>query len=49
MELQSAMKLSVATAFGCILITSSQPVRADVMVQIPALQDATLFGCFARE
>jgi hypothetical protein len=43
MELQSAMKLSVATAFGCILMTSGQATLADV-VQIPALQDATLFG-----
>jgi len=44
MELQSALKLSAATAFGCILVTSSQAVRADVMVEIPASQDATLFG-----
>jgi len=44
MELQSAIKLSVATAIGCILMTSSPPTLADVMVQIPALQDATLFG-----
>jgi hypothetical protein len=43
MELQSALKLSVATIFGCIVMTLAHPASADV-VTIPASQDATLFG-----
>jgi hypothetical protein len=43
MELRSALKLSVATILGCIVMTLAHPASADV-VMIPALQDATLFG-----
>jgi hypothetical protein len=43
MKPQSAIKLSVATAFGAILMTPGQSAQADVVV-IQALQDATLFG-----
>src|ERR1700722_18010451 len=43
MELPSALKLSVATILGCIVMTLAHPASADV-VMIPALQDATLFG-----
>jgi hypothetical protein len=46
MALQLAIRLTVATAFGCILMTSAQPTRAGV-VTIPASQDATLFGASA--
>jgi len=44
MELGSALKASAAAAFFAVMTASVQPVRADVMVDIPALQDATLFG-----
>jgi hypothetical protein len=44
MELGSALKLSAAAAFVGALMTSNRPAHADVMVDIPALQDATLFG-----
>jgi hypothetical protein len=43
MELRSALKLSVATVFGCTAMTLAHPASADV-VMIPASQDATLFG-----
>src|SRR5215472_14940992 len=46
MELRWIVRASVATAFACSLITSSQPAHATVIV-IPALQDATLFGASA--
>ena len=46
MELQSALKLSVAAALGCIAMTLAHPASADV-VAIPASQDATLFVVFS--
>ena len=46
MDLRSAVKLSVATVFGCAAMTLAHPASAD-MVTIPASQDATLFGASA--
>jgi PEP-CTERM motif len=43
MELRSALKLPVATVFGCTAMTLANPAPAAVAT-IPALQDATLFG-----
>jgi hypothetical protein len=44
MEARSLVRLSVASVLGCTLLMSGQPVRADIIVDIPALQDATLFS-----
>lgn len=47
MDLKSTLNpLSVAASLGCVIMTSAQPVRADVIV-IPELQAATLFGASA--
>jgi hypothetical protein len=46
MNPRSAIKLSVATILGSILMAAGQPAHAGVLV-IPALQDATLFGASA--
>jgi hypothetical protein len=46
MDLQPALKLSVATVFGCAAVTWAPTASADV-VTIPASQDATLFGASA--
>ena len=46
MELKSTCKLSVATILSCVIMTSAQPARADVIV-LPELQAATLFGASA--
>jgi PEP-CTERM motif len=46
MDLQSALKLSVATVFSCTIVTWVHPASADV-ITIPASQDATLFGTSA--
>jgi hypothetical protein len=45
-ELQPVLKLSVAATLGCVLMTSTQSARANVVV-IPELQAATLFGASA--
>jgi PEP-CTERM motif len=47
MDLKSTLNpLSVAASLGCVIMTSVQPVRADVIV-LPELQAATLFGASA--
>ena len=43
MELQLALMSSATTVLGGILMTLGQPAQAAV-TEIPALQDATLFG-----
>jgi hypothetical protein len=43
LEKARATRLSVATVFGCTVMTLAHPASADV-VMIPASQDATLFG-----
>jgi hypothetical protein len=43
MDPRSALKLSVATLFGCTAMALAHPASAD-LVTIPASQDATLFG-----
>ena len=47
MKSRSLTRLSVSSILGCILLMSGQPARADTVVGIPALQDATLFGASA--
>lgn len=44
MERQAVLKRSVAIMVGCIVMMSGQLAQADVIVHIPALQNATLFG-----
>jgi hypothetical protein len=43
-----ALKVSAGAVFVAVLMTSAQPVHADVIVDIPALQNETLFGSAPR-
>jgi hypothetical protein len=44
MKLRPTLTLSALSTFAGLIVASALPAQADVMVDIPALQDATLFG-----